>query len=159
MASDSEYSFLWILYFFVVIVIIGIPTCAITIPLMLVGRFVPPVQRFAEVFFAGSVKLMFAVEPWLKLKASLPAPGPGTLTVSNHRSHLDVFVLLAKIPGIHVLARKSLLWCLPLAPMLLVTRQILVPRGDASAYLKAMDTIRERLENGETVHVFPEMTR
>jgi 1-acyl-sn-glycerol-3-phosphate acyltransferase len=159
MASDSEYSFLWVLYFLLVVVIIGIPTCAVTIPLMLLGRLLPSVQRFAEVFFAGAVKLMFIVEPWLKLETSFPEPRPGTLMVSNHRSHLDVFVLLAKVPGVHVLARQSLLWCLPIAPMLIVTRQILVKRGDPSAYLKAMDRIRERLKKGEIVHVFPEMTR
>lgn len=159
MRSDSEYSFLWIVYFCLVIVILGIPTCVVTIPLFLIGRLNPSVQRVAEVFFAFGVKAMFFVEPWLKVEASFPEPEPGTLMVSNHRSHLDVFVLLAKVPGVHVLARQSLIWVLPITPMLFVTRQILVKRGDPAAYLKAMDVIRERLKKGEIVHVFPEMTR
>ena len=164
MAPDSEYSFLRIAYFFTSIIVLGAPIWAfLVIPLMVIGLIVPGAQRLAELIFAWAVRFMLGLQPWLTRDIVLPDPyngkRPGTLIVSNHRSHLDVVMLLGYVTSVRILARKSLLWVLPIAPMILLTRQILVPRGDAGAYLRAMETIRKRLRKGETVHVFPEMTR
>ncbi len=40
-----------------------------------------------------------------------------------------------------------------------VSRQIPVYERGVDSYLLAMEIVRQRLRNGETVHVFPEMTR
>ncbi len=143
---------------------IGVPfTLLITVPTYLAGQVFTPAQRLGERLMVKWVRILMWVQPWFHLKTNLGDVDhkgrPGVLLVSNHRSHLDVFVLLANIRGVRILARRSLLYVLPLAPMLLMTKQILVPRGNASAYLKAMEEIRVRLRRGETVHVFPEMTR
>lgn len=144
--------------------IIGVPfTLFITLPTYALGLLFPSVQRFGELLLVQWVGILMWVQPWFRLETDLGVvdwrPRPGVLLVSNHRSHLDVFILLSHVRGVRILARKSLLYVLPLAPMLFMTKQILVPRGNVSAYLKAMETIRERLRRGETVHVFPEMTR
>lgn len=132
-------------------------------PFALLGVVWGKSQRVADVILRQGVKWLLLWQPWLKRDLRIVDPKrllkPGVLMVSNHRSHLDVFMLLSQVTGIRVLAKRSILLALPIAPMILLSRQILVKRGDSNGYLRAMDTIRARLRRGETVHVFPEMSR
>lgn len=156
-------------YFFGCILVFGIPTMILYVPCALVGLLWPkaqeitPIQRVTDRILLYGVKVLFWTQPWMKTDIQIDEPKrlskPGVLMVSNHRSHLDVFLLLSQITGIRVLAKKSVLYALPIAPMVLLSRQILVKRGDPNAYLRAMDKVRDRLLRGETVHVFPEMSR
>jgi 1-acyl-sn-glycerol-3-phosphate acyltransferase len=86
-------------------------------------------------------------------------PEGGFLLVSNHRSHLDAFILLSKIRGIKIMARRSLFSLPGIGTIMSVSRQIPVEEQGMGSYLLAMETVRKRLRGGETVHVFPEMTR
>ncbi len=150
-------------YFFACIIVFGIPTKILYVPFAVLGLVSQKAQRVADVILRQGVRVLLWTQPWLKHDLQIEDPQrvskPGVLMVSNHRSHLDVFMLLSQVTGIRVLAKRSVLFALPIAPMILLSRQILVKRGDPNAYLRAMDTVRARLRRGETVHVFPEMSR
>lgn len=68
-------------------------------------------------------------------------------------------MLLAQVPGIRVLAKHTLFRIPFLGWMMRAQKQIPVTRGSVLGFTRAMDEIRARLRAGETVHVFPEMTR
>ncbi|RYZ76856.1 MAG: 1-acyl-sn-glycerol-3-phosphate acyltransferase [Proteobacteria bacterium] len=150
-------------YFFTCIIVFGAPVMLMYLPFALLGVVWGKSQRVADVILRQGVRWLLLWQPWLNRDLRIADPAretkPGILMVSNHRSHLDVFMLLSQVTGIRVLAKRSILFALPIAPMILLSRQILVKRGDANGYLRAMDTIRARLRRGETVHVFPEMSR
>ncbi|NJL24873.1 MAG: 1-acyl-sn-glycerol-3-phosphate acyltransferase [Calothrix sp. SM1_5_4] len=102
------------------------------------------------------------VQPWLRAEVDLAVPregGRGVLVVSNHRSHLDAFILLSRIPGVRILAKSALFRIPFLALMMRSTRQIRVERGRLDAWGLAMTEVGRRLNAGEVVHVFPELTR
>ena len=61
--------------------------------------------------------------------------------------------------GIRVLAKSALFRIPFLALMMRTSRQIRVDHADLGAWVRAMDEVAARLGRGETVHIFPEMTR
>jgi 1-acyl-sn-glycerol-3-phosphate acyltransferase len=84
---------------------------------------------------------------------------PGKLYVSNHRSHLDVFFLLANIPRIRVVAKKSLYRIPLLGFMMRVLKQIPMDSGRIDGYMSTLKIVEEKLDLGESVNIFPETTR
>ncbi len=108
------------------------------------------------------VGVLMRAQPWFAGEVQIELPetqGRGILLISNHRSHLDVFILLSRISGIRILAKKSLFKIPFLSLMMRTSRQIGVERGRLDAWVLAMVEVRQRLRQGERVHVFPEMTR
>ena len=107
--------------------------------------------RWCQPWWRGSIKVDIAKEYWEGTS--------GTLFVSNHRSHMDVFLLLQQIPGIRILT-KHLIFLIPglnLAAFLF--QMILVKRGKDQSFWAAMETVEKALRQNYNVHVFPEMTR
>jgi 1-acyl-sn-glycerol-3-phosphate acyltransferase len=140
-------------------------------PVRLISFVFPKASGLADRVLQRSISVLMAGQPWLKfdsreffrvieaLQAASPNGKTGILLVSNHRSHLDMFLLLSRVPGIRVLAKRGL-FAVPLVGFMMVaTRQIPVRRKNLGSFVTAMDTIAERLAAGEVVHVFPEMTR
>jgi 1-acyl-sn-glycerol-3-phosphate acyltransferase len=162
-ATPARYSVSWVIYFFFSVLTVGGPLTLMVAPLFFLGLIFPPARSWSDVLLERAARLLMDIQPWIHVQTNFDeistTSRPGLLVVSNHRSYLDAFLILSRVRGVRILARKSLLWCFPLAPMLFMTKQVLVPRGDAGAYLRAMETIRRRLRQGEIVHVFPEMTR
>jgi 1-acyl-sn-glycerol-3-phosphate acyltransferase len=160
----AEGSLGWLLYFFFTIGVIGgVMTFMFYLPLTLVSFIFPKVKRAADYCLKTGVRFLLFSQPWLDLKSNIQDPErktkPGTLLVGNHRSTLDVYLLLASVSGIQIFTNRKLLVAFPLIPMLLMSRQILVKDGDPRAFLDGMKTVRDRLKGGETVYVFPELTR
>lgn len=83
----------------------------------------------------------------------------GCLCVSNHRSHIDVFVLLEKLPSVRILTKNLIFWVPGLGGAAWLFRMIKVKRGNESSFWKAMDKIEQALKEKDIVLVFPEMTR
>lgn len=123
------------------------------------------VNRAADQVMSRGVALLMWLQPWHapKINISVPDPmqrgGRGILFISNHRSHLDAFILLEHLPGIQILAKRSLFFIPFLNIFMWAGRQIPVARGDVTGFLKAMEEVSERLRRGRLIHVFPEMTR
>lgn len=152
---------LWFGYFLVTITVLGLSLSFLAFfPLIALSNFLPAVAAWPDAVMAFGVGVLMRVQPWLKARVRLNVPEQGrVLFVSNHRSHLDVFFLLGWIPGIRILARSTLFRIPGLGLMMRATRQIGVERGRLDAWVKAMNSIGERLRQGERVHIFPEMTR
>lgn len=155
----------WLLFFLATISVIGLLFAyGIATPLHLIGRLWPQVGRLADLILQKAIFFLMSTQPWLaaRIEISIPdsrARTTGYLLVSNHRSHLDSFILLSRVPGIRIMAKQSLFFVPFLGIMMWVTKQIPAKRGELDSFLNAMALIRKRLRQGEVVHVFPEMTR
>ena len=159
---------LWLFYFMATIILLGpVFVYALTAPLLLLGFRFPKIQRLGERRMLHCVQFLLTLQPWLNLKSRIPmslaepkASGtPGCLFVSNHRSHLDVFLLISKIHGLRVFARRSLFSIPFLGVMMRLTRQIPADRGQLHSFVSGMEAVRKKLSEGERVHIFPELTR
>ncbi|MBC7692409.1 MAG: 1-acyl-sn-glycerol-3-phosphate acyltransferase [Methylotenera sp.] len=158
----------WLFYFISSIAILGsVFVYFLTAPLLLLGFRFPRVQRVGEQRMLYAVQLLLTCQPWLKLQSRVPAKwaqanprgAPGCLFISNHRSHLDVFLLISRIQGLRVFARSSLFNVPFLGAMMRLTRQIPADRGRLQSFVSGMDMVRKRLSEGERVHIFPELAR
>lgn len=133
----------------------------LTIPLCLLGRFYEPLWRMGGRILCWGVSLLLDVQAWLDAEVLLDfsaLSGP-FISVSNHRSHLDMFFLLARIANIRVIAKRSLFYVPFLGIMMRVMKMIPVKRGDTGSYLKALETAKCAVTENDPVHIFPEMTR
>lgn len=149
-----------LLYFFLSIVAIGLPLCAaLVLPFYLLGVRIPSARRAADLVMRRGISWLMNVQYWLRRDVRLEIPAGGALVVSNHRSHLDVFLLLAQVPGVRILAKDSLFRIPFLNVMMKASGQIRSTRGDPESFWAAMRRVGERLREGEIVHIFPEMTR
>jgi 1-acyl-sn-glycerol-3-phosphate acyltransferase len=158
-ASAPRYHRSWMAYFFFMIALVGAAIgYGIGAPLLLLGRVFPKARRAGERVFRRGIALLMRLEPWLDARYEI-ALVPGAMTVANHRSHLDAFLLLSRIAGIRIVCKHSLFYIPGLSVAMRLMRHIPVRRGDSSSYWRAMEQVREGLRNQEAVHVFPEMTR
>lgn len=149
----------WLFYFMLMLTLIGgILVYAAAGPFYLLGRVYPPAHGVAGKILCFAVYLLLRVEPWLNADIAI-APCPGNLLVSNHRSHLDAFFLLSRIPNIRMVCRESLFRIPFLGLMMRAMRQIPVREKDTASYFQAMEQVRKALLAKESVHIFAEMTR
>jgi len=81
------------------------------------------------------------------------------LMVSNHRSHLDVFLFLTQVEGIQVLAKKALFSVPILNWMMILTEQIPAEKGDWKSLEAATQIVHHRIQNRKRVLIFPEFKR
>jgi 1-acyl-sn-glycerol-3-phosphate acyltransferase len=86
-----------------------------------------------------------------------PSAAVARLVVSNHRSPLDIPLLLRHFGGV-VLSRADLATWPVLGPAAVSAETIFVDRKDTMSGVVAARKIRERLNRGRTVIVFPEGT-
>src|SRR5262245_5080497 len=147
--SPPRYFFIWIVYFLVMIALLGsIGAYGIAAPLCIIGRLIPVCRRWGITVMQRGVKLLMDVEPWLNAQINLRIP-PRAMTVAHHRSHLDVFLLLSRIPGIRLVCKQTLFFVPGLAVMLWSLRQIPIRRGRGSSYWLAMEEVRRGLRAGD----------
>lgn len=163
-AGGPSYSSLWLLYFLLTIGLIGLFFAYLfATPLFLLGRVFPSLKAVGDRTLGCGIFLLMNVQPWMRADIDLTAlqatSGEARLLVSNHRSHLDAFLLLSRVPGVRILAKSSLFSIPFLGLMMRLTEQIPVKRGRMDAFFAAMDAVRDRLRERQTVHIFPEMTR
>lgn len=161
-----QYSFFWFFFFLQMIAVVGgVAAYAMALPLMLLGRMNETCWRWGGRILCAGVSCLLNLEPWLDADILLELPtiagvisGP-FVTVSNHRSHLDMFFLLSKIPNIRVIAKQNLFYVPFLGLMMKALKTIPVRKGNVASYLKGMETAKQALKDGDPVHIFPEMTR
>jgi 1-acyl-sn-glycerol-3-phosphate acyltransferase len=137
-------------------------------PPLLISLGFPRFRRYSDAVLQTVIAALLDLQPWLSfdyqafdraLSELNRDRKTGVLLVSNHRSHLDTFLLLSRVRGIRVLAKRGLFFVPFLGFIMWTSRQIPVRRKNLKAFVSAMDTIADRLRAGEIVHVFPEMTR
>ena len=106
--------------------------------------------------WAGGLLALFGVERRFSGAAARWGGGP-RLVVANHRSPLDIIILLECFGGF-VLARHDLAGWPMLGFAARESGTIFVDRNDPRSGVKAIREIRRRLSEGHTVIVFPEGT-
>ena len=137
----------------------------INLPFLLIGPRFKPTWRIAGKILLFSMASLRWTQPWWRGDISVKMPETskkgelGCLTVSNHRSHIDAFIILSEVPNVRLLT-KHLIFMIPgLGGAAFLLRMILVRRGNEKSFWKAMNKIKEILSDQGNVHVFPEMTR
>jgi len=112
-------------------------------------------QRWMQSWTRGLLAL-FGVRP--VVVGSLPPPPSGArLVMSNHRSPLDIALLLTYFGG-HVLSRHDLNGWPILGLAARKSDTIFVNRSDPYSGISAIRQVRLRLKESKTVIVFPEGT-
>jgi 1-acyl-sn-glycerol-3-phosphate acyltransferase len=129
-------------------------------------RFVSEAQRY-DVYQAWMKKWaqglldIFGVHAHVISESGAPAQPPSAagarLVVANHRSPLDILLVLRHFGGV-VLSRADLAGWPVLGPAARSAETIFVDRKDTMSGVAAARTIRARLTHGRTVTVFPEGT-
>lgn len=157
---------LWLLYFLLSIAVLGLTllTC-LSLPLLLIGEIITPLKKPGQRLFSKIVHILLQVQPWLKMEedwenlSKVSTEKKGLLVVSNHRSHLDAFFILANIHGVRILAKQSLFWIPFLGLYMWATKQIPVKGKGPKVFLSALEDVKNGLKDKNTIHIFPEMTR
>jgi lyso-ornithine lipid O-acyltransferase len=109
--------------------------------------------------WARALLRLFAIE--VVLTGAIPSPrprgAPGRLLVANHRSAVDIGVLLATFGGTMVSRADLSRWPLVGAAARAVGT-VFVDRASARSGAATIRAIARRLEQGQTIAVFPEGT-
>jgi 1-acyl-sn-glycerol-3-phosphate acyltransferase len=112
-------------------------------------------QRWMQAW-AHSLLWLFGVQhSWYG--ETTTATNRARLVVSNHRSPLDILLLLQRFGGV-MLSRGDLANWPILGPAARRAQTIFVDRADALSGMLAVRALRDRLEKQNTVIVFPEGT-
>jgi lyso-ornithine lipid O-acyltransferase len=102
---------------------------------------------------------LFAIE--VVVRGRVPPPTrkgePGRLIVANHRSAIDIGVLLATFGGT-MLSRADLADWPIVGPAARAVGTVFVDRTNARSGAEAIRTIERHLADGETIAIFPEGT-
>lgn len=135
------------------------------LPFLLVARWSPRAWKISGYITQWGLFSLRFFQPWWKGEMQIKLPDAvekgeqGCLCVANHRSHIDVFLLLEQIRGLRVLTKHLIFWVPGLGFAAFLLRMIRVKRGDQDSFWKAMDQVEKALVEKDKVHVFPEMTR
>lgn len=165
-ASKKLWTLFWLAYFFSSIALYGmIVGFGFIIPFALLSWIWSPFRRLSDLSILYGTRFLLLCQPWYKIHIhsndlnALLSRHKKFIFVANHRSHLDVFILLTIIPGARILAKKALFSVPFLGLFMRVTKQIPVHHGRIDLFMQAMALVKAKVENGELVIVFPELTR
>jgi 1-acyl-sn-glycerol-3-phosphate acyltransferase len=82
------------------------------------------------------------------------------MVVANHRSNLDTFLLIALIPGLRGMAKKSLFYNIFFAPPMLLNGFVPVSKGNLNSFFDGLKLLQKKiLMKNRPALVFPETTR
>jgi 1-acyl-sn-glycerol-3-phosphate acyltransferase len=159
-------SYFWFYYLGVVwALLFFFPVHLLMAPLCLLGFYWPPAWGAATYLNRLMFRIILALQPWYRAEIDIRLPPAvanrtaGCLVVSNHRSHLDAFLLFRELTHLRLVAKHALYYVPLYGHMMVLLRMIRVRQKDPSSYLRAMAKVSEGLRAGHRVHVFPEMTR
>ncbi|MBL8613780.1 MAG: 1-acyl-sn-glycerol-3-phosphate acyltransferase [Myxococcales bacterium] len=105
--------------------------------------------------WAGAVLRVFRVR--VDVVGSIPPRAGGRMVVSNHRSALDIGVVLSQFGG-RMVSRHDIAGWPGLGAGAKLIGTVFVDRADAKSGMVTIRAMRRLLEEGDTVDVFPEGT-
>lgn len=111
-------------------------------------------DRYVRAWAAGMLRSLGVV---LSVEGALVTSGKPHLVVSNHRSTIDIFIMLSLFGG-HLLARGDMESWPAVGWMAQKAGTLFVDRSDAGSGGAAIRRITEHLKRGRTIGVFAEGT-
>lgn len=105
--------------------------------------------------WARALLRLFAIQ--VVVDGTIPPQGRGRLVVANHRSAIDIGILLGNFGGTMVSRSDLAAWPI-LGPAARAVGTVFVDRSNAESGAATIRSIQSRLEGGQTIHVFPEGT-
>ena len=152
-------------YFLLTISILGLVLAwGFCVPLYFLARLFPGLEPLADFVFQRGIELLMDLQFWLPFErrkqdeSLFLAPGPA-IFMMNHRSTLDVFLILASVRGIKVFAKSSLFRFPFLGVTMWATGMIPAKRGDLKSLEKSSLKMKTLLAEGKKILIFPEMSR
>jgi 1-acyl-sn-glycerol-3-phosphate acyltransferase len=128
-------------------------TIAITIILMFLFR---PYHKFFRRIWANTQKYLIGFKIDIRGKPDLNAK----LLVINHQSILDIVVIEAIYPlNTAWVAKKEIFDIFFLGQATKLSNMISLDRGNKRAMVKLLKDVKDRIDNGRPVAIFPEGTR
>ena len=134
-------------------------------PLCILGFVYRPAWVLATRVNRSYFKIVLWLQPWWNAQIDIQLPEEvkneelGCLTISNHRSHLDAFVIMSQICSVRLIAKTLIFFMPPYGHMVWLLKGIGIRRANIESYWRAMEKVRKGLENKDRIHVFPEGTR
>ncbi len=90
---------------------------------------------------------------------SLLSSSKNFMIVSNHRSHLDMFLFLANVYKLRAVANAKIFKVPFLGQVMKMLKQFPLERGNVETFTKTLKDIQKAFTLGHVVLFFPEMTR
>jgi 1-acyl-sn-glycerol-3-phosphate acyltransferase len=81
------------------------------------------------------------------------------LIISNHRSHLDMFLFLSVIPRLRAIANHSIFRVPILGFVMRLSKMFSLEKGNPANFQNVLNDVRAAIQSRDRVLVFPEMTR
>lgn len=133
--------------------------------LAIVSLLFATIGRLLMLFTGNSVKVSrFIVRNWARTSLMLLnirvhfsgiEPIGKAILMANHRSYIDIFLVLSHYPS-SIVAKKELGKWPIIGGATRLARMILVDRGRTSSMINTMNSIKAEIDNGGSVVLFPE---
>jgi 1-acyl-sn-glycerol-3-phosphate acyltransferase len=107
--------------------------------------------------WSGALLSIFSIRLTVDGAFPPPTPGRGRLTVMNHRSAIDIGIVL-HVGGGKMVSRADIATWPLVGPAAKIVGTIFVDRKSSQSGVAAIRTIEAELKHGETVNIFPEGT-
>jgi 1-acyl-sn-glycerol-3-phosphate acyltransferase len=107
--------------------------------------------------WSSALLSIFAIKLHVEGIVPPPTPGRGRLAVMNHRSAIDIGILLHVVGG-KMVSRADLAGWPLVGPAARIVGTIFVDRKSSQSGVAAIRTMEAELRHGETVNIFPEGT-
>ena len=140
------------------LIIAGLISSLLVIPLVIFGGRRNLAQHFVERLWAGGVLKIAGIRVIVKGREHLPKNG--CVIVANHRSNADVLSIMgAAATPARFIAKAELKWVFFISIGMSMTGHIFVRRGQRKSGGKALGEAAKELRKGAWVLLFPEGTR
>lgn len=152
-----------LLYFALLGLAVYIPFATFLIPIALLAQIFPKLMNIYYFIMLTGIKFYIKVSP---LKFKLKDLGflsqinqRKCLIISNHRSHLDMYLFLSQVFKVRAVANAYLLKVPIIGQVLWMSGHFIMKVGDIEAYKKAVKQIHVAFDRHDKVLFFPEMHR
>ncbi|MFZ9520199.1 MAG: lysophospholipid acyltransferase family protein [Silvanigrellaceae bacterium] len=116
-------------------------------------------QKFRLLWSAFNLRLFFGVESIKSLRQQSESLPNQFILITNHRSNLDpLFVFVIGRPLVF-LSKKAVLKSPVIGWWMRLCGDVAVDRGEKSSRQESLASMKERLERGDSLLIFPEGTR
>lgn len=116
-------------------------------------------QRYRLIWSAIILRLYFGTKSLTNLKKQSENLPQQFILVANHRSNLDPLLVFVIGRPLVILSKKAVLKTPVIGWWMRLCGDVVVDRGEKASREQSINAMRERLERGDSLLIFPEGTR